>query len=249
MHTDSFALLAEKARSGDRRALAKLLRLSHTPVAFLCRKLLRSEGTALAMTRQILSAVPRQLARLQDPQEYEVWICRIAASRCMAVPNRAAPPPPPRTEPAPGAGMDEVQTALLTQQLVEELPDGPRTCLLLYSCARLKLRGISQLTGFTEAQVLDHLNQAQKAVNHQLREYHRMGVHFSAIPALSSLVRTAMYHSGDSKAAAVMVRGILAEQPVPKKEPRRKLPLIPLLCAAAGLMLLLLILMILAIPG
>jgi len=244
MNPDVFPRLAAKAQTGDRRALITLLRLAHTPVFFQCRKLLRNEQAAEDMTRGILSAVPKTLGTLKNPAEFEKWICRVTASRCMlALENlsveeaeQTAPLPEP-----PASDLDEAQTAHLVQQLVDDLPKEPRICLLLYSCAGLKLKGISQLTGYSETAVLDYLNQAQKTINQQLRGYRKRGVHFTPIPALSSLLRTAMYASQDIKAAVAMVNGIL-----PKKEsaPRRRLsikkPMLIAIIAAAVLLLVLL---------
>lgn len=255
MNTEQFAQLVRRSQAGDRRALTLLLRLAHTPVSFQCRKMLRNDQAAEALTRQILAAVPSQLTYLKDPAEFEKWICRITASRCMQALSRMAPEEPAADSPdhppvIPSKEMDEIRTALLVQQLVDDLPEEPRICLLLYSCAGLKLKGISQLTGFPEAQVLDHLNHAQKAINTQLRKYHRMGVHFTAIPALSKLLRIAMEQSRDPKAAAAMVSGILGKKSAAPAAPpngftgNRKL-LIAVIAAAALLLLMLIAILIL----
>jgi len=225
MYTEQFAQLAQRSQSGDKRALLQLLRLAHTPVSFQCRKMLRNDQAAEALIHQILAAVPNQLNSLPDPVDFEKWICRITASRCMQAlsrmhrdtPDDIAPPGTPPVISA--TTLDQNQTAQLVQQLVDDLPEEPRICLLLYSCASLKLKGIAQLTGFPESEVLEHLNHAQKAVNTQLRKYHRMGVHFTAIPALSSLLRTAMYNSQDPKAAAAVVSSILSKKPAPPSTP------------------------------
>lgn len=251
MYTEQFTRLARKSQAGDRRALITLLRLAHTPVSFQCRKLLRDDRAAEALTRQILAAVPNQLSSLRDPGEFEKWICRITASRCMLAlsrtPEELAAEVPSEPPNIPGEDLDETQTARLVQQLVDSLPQEPRICLLLYSCANLKLKGISQLTGFPAPQVLDYLNQAQKTINAQLRKYHRMGVHFAAIPALSSLVRTAMYDSRNPKAAAAVVSGILPRKapasPV-RSRPRLDARLL-IAIAAAGVLLLMLLAVIL----
>ena len=240
MNSDVFARLAAHAQSGDRKALTALLRLAHTPVSFQCRKLLRSDQAAEELTREILRAVPRQLGFLKDPAEFEKWICRVTASRCMLALSQLPPEEPaePAPAPEPPAGdLDEAQTAQLVQRLVDDLPEKPRVCLLLYSCAGLKLKGISQLTGFPEAAVLEYLNLAQKTINQQLRGYHKRGVHFTPIPALSSLVRTAMYASRNPRAAAAMVSSILPKQPVSRKLPPVKKPLLIALIAAAALLL------------
>lgn len=248
MNKEMFAALAAKAQAGDRRALSALLRLAHTPVSYQCRKLLRNTQAAEEMTREILRAVPRQLSSLKDPAEFETWICRITASRCMLLLQQSRPEEdtlqasaPPEI---PSGKLDEAQTAQVVQQVVDDLPEEPRICLLLYSCAGLKLKGIAQLTGFGEQAVLEYLNQAQKTVNQQLRQYHRMGVHFTPIPALSSFLRTAMYNSRDLKAAAAMVSQILpkkdpASAPVRKRWNISKPMLIALVSAAALLLVML----------
>lgn len=250
MNPEAFAQLARRSKAGDRRALTQLLRLAHTPVSFQCRKLLRSEQAAETLTRQILAAVPRQLNSLQDPADFEKWICRITASRCMQAlsqMDRESPETSDSSDALPElqvTDLDEAQTALLVQQLVDELPEAPRICLLLYSCANLKLKGIAQLTGFPESAVLEYLNQAQKTVNLQLRKYHKMGVHFTPIPALSSLVRTAMYSSRDPKAAAVMVSGILPKKPAPVRRGFSGNRKLLLAATAAGVLLLVLLIAI-----
>lgn len=252
MNTEMFAELATRSQSGDKRALTQLLRLAHTPVSFQCRKLLRNEQAAETLTRQILTAVPKQLDSLSDPADFEKWICRITASRCMQALSRMhrdgvdetdRPANPPVI---PAKHLDEDQTAQVVQQLVDDLPEEPRICLLLYSCAGLKLKGISQLTGFPESAVLDHLNHAQKAVNVQLRKYHRMGIQFAAIPALSQLLRTAMYNARNPKAAAAIVSDILVKKPAaPIAPPRKPSPgnkgLLIAVIAAAVLLLFMLI--------
>jgi DNA-directed RNA polymerase specialized sigma24 family protein len=218
MNPETYARLVRKSRAGDRRALFQLLRLAHTPISFQCRKLLRDDRAAEEMTRQILSAVPRQLVALPESAEFETWISRITASRCMQALAHTPAEEPEAAEALPeveSMEMDEVRTAALVQQLVDALPREPRIRLLLYSCAGLKLKGIAQLTGYSEADVLSYLNLAQKTVNTQLRSYHKMGVHFTPIPALSSLVRTAMYSSRDPKAAAAMAAAFLPKKQAP----------------------------------
>jgi len=247
MNPDVFPRLAVKAKTGDRKSLTALLWLAHTPVSFQCRMLLRDDRAAEALTRDILAAVPKQLSCLKDPAEFEKWICRVTASRCMLALSQLSPEEAPEAA-APEVtahDLNEVQTAQLVRQLVDLLPEEPRICLLLYSCAGLKLKGIAQLTGYPESDVLAHLNQAQATINQQLRGYHKQGIRFTPIPALSSLLRTAMYESRDPKAAAVMVSGLLPPKPAPV---RRSLPVKkPLLIAliAAGVLLLILLAVIL----
>lgn len=250
MYEEQFARLAERSRSGDKLALIALLRLTYTPVSFLCRKLLRNEITATELTRQILSAIPHQLGRLADPAEFEKWIRRITASRCMQTlsqMDRSMPDDMDRPAAPPviaARNLNETQTAQVVQQLVDDLPEAPRVCLLLYCCGGLKLKGIAQLTDYPESQVLEYLNQAQKSINTQMRKYHRMGVQFAPIPALSTLLHTHMYSQREPHEAATMVRSILVRRASnsEKKKRKKRIPhflLIAVLASAAVLLMLL----------
>ena len=244
MNPEVFVQLAEKAQAGDRKAMVALLKVAHTPVFFQCRKLLRDDRAAEEMTRGILSAIPKTIGTLKNPADFEKWICRVTASRCMLaleqqpseeVPETTVLPDPPAAE------MNEAQTAQLVQQLVDRLPRDPRVCLLLYSCAGLKLKGISQLTGFPESTVLEYLNQAQSSINQQLRGYRKRGIRFTPIPALSSLLRTAMYASRNTRAAAAMISTILPKkEPAPRKRPPVKKSQMIALIAVSVLLLVLL---------
>ena len=222
MNSDICIQLVVQSRSGSRKAMLHLLRLAHTPVSYLCRKLISNQMASEIMTRQVLSAIPRQLPALNDPAEFEKWVSRIAASRCMQSLSQIERPARDDSElimpEVPAGNLDTLQTAKLVEQLVDLLPEEPRLCLLLYSCAGLRLKGISQLTGFPEAAVLDYLNQAQKTINGQLRQYHKNGVHFDPIPALSTLVRTAMYSTANPKAAALMVRDMVPKTAAPSRK-------------------------------
>lgn len=244
MKPDVFARLAANAQAGDRKSLTALLWQAHTPVSFQCRMILRDEQAAQTLTRDILAAVPKQLAYVKDPADFEKWICRVTASRCMLalanLPREEREEDPVLPE-APASDMNEEQTAQLVAQLVALLPDGPRICLLLYSCAGLKLKGIAQITDYPESQILEYLNLAQSTINQQLRGYHKRGVHFTSIPALSSLLYTAMYASRDSKAAAMLASNVLPPKPAPV---RRKFPVQKsLLIALAAAVVLLLVLL------
>ena len=252
MNSEICIQLVMQSRSGSRKAMLQLLRLAHTPVSYLCHKLIANEMAAEIMTRQVLSAMPRQLAALSDPAEFESWISRIAASRCMQALSQMERPARDENElvmpEIPAGNLDTLQTAKLVEELVDLLPEEPRLCLLLYSCTGLRLTGISQLTGFPQNTVLDYLNQAQKTINSQLRQYHKMGVHFDPIPALSTLVRTAMRSTENPKAAALMVRDMVPKTAAPA--PTRKSFRIPrrmriAIIAAAALLLAMLVTIVL----
>ena len=130
MNSDICIQLVMQSRSGSRKALLHLLRLAHTPVSYLCRKLISNQMASEIMTRQVLSALPRQLAALNDPAEFERWVSRITASRCMQALSQIERPARDDSElvmpEVPAGNLDTLQTA------VEPFPSSDDLCELVH---------------------------------------------------------------------------------------------------------------------
>lgn len=121
---------------------------------------------------------------------------------------------------------------------MDELPDGPRTCLVLYCCGGLSIRNIARQMELEENAVSNLLCRGQDIVRNRLEALDSLGVNFPTIPALPVLMRTSMDASADSKAAAQMVDNILGKNIVPPK------PIVPILAAIAVSLVLVLLLML-----
>lgn len=243
MDRELFASLAARAQAGDREAMEQLLLLSHTPVAYLCGKLLQNGKAARTLTREILTLIYTQTEVLGDSEDFELRLRRITAARCMqALTASSHPQDPPETVQIPRQALDEAQTSLVIQQMTDHLPEQPRLCLLLYCCGGIEIRGIARLTGTAEAAVLENLNRAQDNINKQLRKFHKMGIRFAKITSLPELLCIAMYQTANAEAAAAMVDGILEKKPLQspaKPVQSRKDPIRALLIGVAGAALLL----------
>lgn len=241
MNRKLFAGLAERCRAGDPKAMEQLLLQAHTPISHVSGKLLQNRSAADVITREILELLHTQLDSLENPEECERWIRRITAARCLPVMARlrreGAELDTPESVQIPRQTLDEVQTALVVQQMADHLPEKPRLCLLLYCCGGMEVDGIARLTKTTEAAVLDNLTRAQDNINKQLRKFHKMGVRFAKVTSLPELLQTAMYQSGNPEAAAAMVDGILEKQapiPILSAPPKKRPDLIRLLLAGAA---------------
>lgn len=230
MNRKLFAGLAEQCRAGDPDAMEQLLLNAHTPIAHVSGKLLQNRSAAQAVTRDVLALVAARLDALEDPQDCERWIRRITAARCMPVIHQLRRDrvelDTPQSVQIPRQALDEIQTALALQQMVDLLPEQPRLCLLLYCCGGMEVDGVARLTGLSEADVLDNLARAQDNINKQRRKFHKMGIRFVKITSLPELLQTAMYQSADHEAAASLVDEIL-NQDAPAAAPaapRKKRP-------------------------
>lgn len=253
MDSELFADLAARSQDGDPDAPEQLLLLAHTPVSFLCRKLLQNDPAAKQLTKEILRAIPGHVDCLGSPEDLEKWLYRTTTSRCMRKleqlrledPDGIHAEAQQESLKIPAKNLDEDQTAQMVLQLVDDLPEYPRLCLLLYCCGGAGIRRISRLTGLTEEAVQGHLDHAQKLLNNQLHKYHRMGIRFAAVSSLPDLLRTAMDNSRDTRDASAMIGGILPKKAAPAAPVRkRRKKANKLLAAVVASALLLLILLV-----
>lgn len=222
MDSKQFAQLASQAQAGDKASLEQLLVLAYTPVSYQCRKLLQNNQAAADMTKKILQRIPDQLHTLKQPELFEKWLGSLTARYCMGALRRQTEKknPPPKKPDLHDSNLDPQETALVVDQIVDSLPDDLRICIALYCCCNLPVSGIARLTGFAESDVQAHLARGQARIKGQLQKLHQQGVRFASVGPLPGMLQTAMYASGNSKAASAMVHSILVMQaaaPVPMR--------------------------------
>lgn len=223
MNQEQFTELVLQSQEGDAAAMEELLLLAHTPVSYLTQKILQNSKNAQQVTYAVLQSVFSNLSSLQNPDDFEQWLCRITAARCIqASPllhrNFAESDALPywKDDLADGATLNEEESAAAIQNMVDNLPESQRLCLLLLSCGELGISAIAQLTGFSEGSIKQNIKQGQKAIQQHLWELDTRGIQFTGISSLTGILHDAMYLHPDVGAAKAMVYDILGKKlPVP----------------------------------
>jgi RNA polymerase sigma-70 factor (ECF subfamily) len=77
---DDEGRLLDAARTGDRRALERLLRLQEPKVHAVCRRITGNEADALDATQEALIAIVRGLPRFDGRAQLSTWAYRIATN-------------------------------------------------------------------------------------------------------------------------------------------------------------------------
>lgn len=219
MNLDQLTDLVLQSQSGDTKAMEQLLLLAHTPVSYLTNKILHNSKTAEQITRDVLKIAKSNLSSLPEADQFEPWLCRMTAARCM----QAAPllhRSFAESEEASlwecdlpdGTALSEAESADAIQQMVDCLPESQRLCLLLLSCGKLTVPAIAQLTGFSEGIIKQNIKLGQKAIQQNLWELDARGIQFSGISSLTNILHDAMYQHADEDAAIVMVYDILGKK-------------------------------------
>lgn len=221
MNHESITEQVVLAQAGDAGALEDLLFYIHTPVSYLCRKLLRDDQATEEETREVLSIVAGKLNTLQDPELFEKWVLRITAARCMQIlpqlrwGSQIEDTPEMNLDIA-GQELTPEETAEAVQSMLDSLPEDPRTCLLLYCCGGMNSKSIAQIVGYSQDTVRNNLAKAQTLLQQQLERWQQEGTVFTGITSLAEILRNAMHNGEDRDAALPLVYGVLGKEiPVP----------------------------------
>lgn len=229
MNSELLADLVWKSQMGDSEALEQLLLNVYAPVFYLAGKILQDEGRASQVTREVLETIAGKLDSLGDPDQFQKWMCRITAARCMRVlplfsqtGKEAQAPTPWNDALTDGQALTEEESAQLIQQMVDTLPQNQRLCILLLGCGGLSVPAIAKLTGFSDSTVTEHIQQGQTTIQQYLWELQSRDIHFSGLSSLTGILRVAMFHQTQTSDAICVVYGILGKEiPIPPDPEKR----------------------------
>lgn len=217
MTNEALSELVLRSQSGDKDALEQLLFWAHTPVSYLCRKILQNQERANALTEEVLRIVTKGCSTLHDPNQFEAWLCRITAAKCVQILpelrwDLTSHKDTPDTEDVAGKSLNQQETIQAIAALVDTLPEDPRVCILLYCCAKMHSNTIAQVAGYTQDTVRTNLHLGQTLLQEGLEKLQEQGTEFSGITSLQDILHTAMHSNEDPETALPLVYGILGKE-------------------------------------
>lgn len=230
MNKDSMQEYIFAAQRGDQQALVELLTYSWGIVSYQCKKLLPSRQSAEKMTTVVLKTVAEKLPSLTDPAKFYGWVGHLTAVRCMRVRatllenGQGDAPETERNFSFASMELNKAETAQVAVMLADMLEDRQRLNLYLYSLSGLGPKAISKLTGQTEQAIQADIQDAQLAIQKQMKLYAAQGVQFTQADSLPALLRTDMLLNQDPERADQVVYEILPglTLPRPPKQPAAK---------------------------
>lgn len=222
MDHEFFSELVWKSQMGDADALEQLLLTAYTPITYLTGKLLENQQTARRIARETLETISLKLNTLNDPGQFEKWMCNVTAARCVqtmplyAVSCSESCNPDWEDQLSDGQILTESESAQLIQQMVDTLPERQRLCLLLLCCGELGISSIAQLTGFSSNTVKESITKAQTAVQGYLWKLQDRNIQLTGLTSLSGILRIAMYQKPEDEDPIPLVYDVLGKEiPVP----------------------------------
>lgn len=223
------SVLIRKAQNGDQEAMEQVLRWSHTSVSYKCRKILKNPQDAEDMTQEVLLQVYAKLGTLENPDAFPGWLKTLTDRRCFnALRGRHVELQPAEDEDGhsilddleeldeqqiPDKALDNAETTRMIEELVSELPEAQRLCVLMYYYDELSVKEIAEITEVSENTVKSRLNYARKAIKERVLDYEEQGVKLyglSPLPFLLFFLRRAAEDGADSAAAQSMAKQVMS---------------------------------------
>lgn len=227
MEREKLNTLVTKAKAGDPEAMNDLINVSYQDIYFYALKIVKKEDLAADATQDSCIEIIQTIGNLKESAAFVTWSRRIVYHQCTKRIGKSRVVPLEENEDGetildrlpdetPGTLPEEVvedrEFRKLMMDMIDELPEGQRSALLLYYYERLSVKQIAEIQGENENTVKSRLHQGRRAVKKQVQAYEaKTGTKLYSIgilPLLYFLFRTGKAEA--EVAAAGLLPGIQA---------------------------------------
>lgn len=228
MAMPSMTPVIRRCLAGDQQAQEELVLAAQNRVYYHCMKMLKDEEDALDATQEVLISMLTKLDRLQDPEAFWGWLSAMTANHCRNVLTRgrreAQIPEDDKgnslldafedmdEQTVPDKALDNDETRRMIVELVDQLPDAQRQCVLMYYYEEMGVKDIANALEVSEGTVKSRLNYARKAIKAGVDGYAAQGIKlYSALPFLVYfLQKDAVINGLSGSGAELLAQTVLA---------------------------------------
>lgn len=222
--------LIPRCLAGESEAREALVLAVQNRVFYHCKKMLRNEDDALDATQEILIAMLTKLDSLKEPAAFWGWLSAMTANYCRNVLRRGGREVQiPEDEEGnslldtfetldaqtvPDKAMDSAESRRMIMELIDNLPEPQRLCVLMYYYDEMAVKDIAAALDTSEGTVKSRLNYARKAIKEGVDRYAAQGVKLyglAPLPFLAYLLKQEALLGGMTAAqSSACLQGVLA---------------------------------------
>jgi len=208
--------LVTKARNGDADAMNDLILASYQDMYFYALKIVKKEHLAADATQDSCVEIIQTLPNLRESAAFVTWCRRIVYHQCTKRIGSSRVVPLEENEDgetildripdeAPGSMPEEIMENRELRDtmlnMIDELPEGQRSALMLYYYERLSVKQIAEIQIENENTIKSRLYQGRKAVKKQVEAYEaKTGTRLHSVSILPLLYF--LFHTGRAEADA-----------------------------------------------
>lgn len=197
----ALAALVRRARDGDRAAAEALYQQSYPALYRTVRAACRDEATAADVLQESYIQALTHLDELRRPTRFLPWLKRIAVNELRQQLRRKQPTlfselpaegdslPEPVEYDTPEARLEKKEDAEQIRELLNCLPDGQRTVLILYYCEQYSVKEIAEQLGVSQSTVKSQLHYGRKRLESELQKLEKRGVRLLGAATAPLLLR------------------------------------------------------------
>ena len=193
-----------KARQGDREALQDLYLDMHRSVYFLALRFVKNPEDAEDITQEVYITVQQKIPELREPVAFYVWVNQITVNKCKRflgkykgisllddgdefIDNIIDDDPTN----LPDKALDDEATRKIILEVIDNLPDAQRACVMLFYYAEFTISQISDMLETNENTVKTRLAAARAKIRAALEDKaEKEGIKLWGIPlALTPILR------------------------------------------------------------
>ncbi len=170
--------LVRRAQTGDQEAMGELYQQTNKQIYALALRLTGRPELAMDVVQDTYLSAMQNLEKLRDPQALTHWLAQIAANRCRKLlrkEGRYVSPqqdeedtsffdaiPDPDEKLIPETAADDGETRRLLRELIDDLPEAQRECMILFYFSQCPVEQIAQVQECSEGTVKSRLNYGRK---------------------------------------------------------------------------------------
>ena len=192
------AMLVNQTLAGDSSAFEELYQATYKGVFFHAQKILKNEQDVEDVVSETYIRAYEQLAKLQDPAQFQAWVNRIATNFSLNMVRddryRNAQSlddeefyyePVASDDDTPSMVLDRKGTEEIVGGMIEALPEVQRTTVIMYYYDEMNVSAIAGAMGCSEGTVKSRLNYARKNLERAVLAEEKRGVKlYSVSPTL-----------------------------------------------------------------
>lgn len=203
----NYTELVEKAKQKDEKAIEELFELTSKKGYFVALKYLKNKEDAQDILQDAYVSSLTKLDQLKDPSKYDKWLFQMIANKAKNYLVKNKPllfeqldsddedaiqfeetitDDRIEFQPKENTDYNELKTAL--KNLIDELPEDQRMCLLMYYFEELSINEIAESLELNNNTIKSRLNYARKRIKEKVEELQKQGTHLFGVAPIPFLV-------------------------------------------------------------
>lgn len=171
--------LVVRAQSGDESSKEKIYEEMANRVYYFALKIVRNKDDAADIMQDSFIIAFRKLDSLKEPGAFTTWLYRITANQCKNFfakqkdtysldnddENFDVDSIKDKDETfLPGSAIEQEETHRLVQEIIDELPDYQRSCIMMYYYSEMSVKEIAETLECSEGTVKSRLNYGRQQI-------------------------------------------------------------------------------------